>query len=254
MLPISVSQLSDAEFFMERISQQRPGEIAHRVIARSRDIVGAIWRRVDDPDAFLRLVRGVIHVGANAGQERDIYASHGLYVIWIEPISEVFDQLQKNLLTLPRQRAMQYLVSDEDGKEYEFHVANNGGASSSILELNLHRDIWPDVAFESTIRLRSVTLDALVERGEIDSAMFQALVLDTQGSELLVLRGASRLLRNLQFIKAEAADFDSYLNCAKADELIDWLRPHGFVLRHQVAFARHPGGGRYYDLLFARVQ
>jgi FkbM family methyltransferase len=214
----------------------------------------AIWRRAENPDAFLRQVRGIIHVGANTGQEREIYASRGLSVIWIEPVPKVFDQLQKNLRTLPRQYAMQYLVSDKDGKEYDLHIANNGGASSSILELNLHRDIWPDVAFESTVRLRSVTLDAMVERGEIDSALFQALVLDTQGSELLVLQGAPRLLGSLQFIKTEAADFDSYLDCAKVDDLIAYLRPHGFFLRYQVAFARHPEGGRYYDLLFARAR
>lgn len=237
---------------MESIGKQGLGGIAHRGVERFRDMLGAVWRRIHNPDAFLKRVRGIIHVGANAGQEREIYASHGLSAIWIEPNSAVFDQLQKNLLTFPRQRALRYLISGEDGKEYDFHIANNSGESSSILDLNLHRDIWPDVAFESTVRLRSVTLDALVERGEIDPAKFQALILDTQGSELLVLQGASRLLRSLQFIKTEAADFEAYSNCAKVDDLIAHLRPHGFLLRHRVMFAKHPQGGRYYDLLFVR--
>jgi hypothetical protein len=37
------------------------------------------------PQAYLAKCHGVIHVGANAGQERDLYAAHGLSVVWIEP-------------------------------------------------------------------------------------------------------------------------------------------------------------------------
>lgn len=41
-------------------------------------------------NSFLSKGRGVIHVGANAGQERELYAAFGLHVIWIEPIPDVF--------------------------------------------------------------------------------------------------------------------------------------------------------------------
>ena len=37
--------------------------------------------------------RGVIHVGANSGQERKVYARLGLDVLWIEPIPGVFAEL-----------------------------------------------------------------------------------------------------------------------------------------------------------------
>src|SRR5512142_1548427 len=49
------------------------------------------------PDAFLRRVRGVVHVGANTGQERDTYEKFGLDVLWIEPIPDVFQQLKTYL-------------------------------------------------------------------------------------------------------------------------------------------------------------
>src|SRR5215472_4628952 len=42
-----------------------------------------------NPDSFLRGVSGVIHVGANTGQERELYEKFGLHVVWIEPIPEV---------------------------------------------------------------------------------------------------------------------------------------------------------------------
>jgi FkbM family methyltransferase len=237
----------------ERIRKHGLAGLARRGLARPKDACRAVFGSTEAADTFLGRIGGLIHVGANVGQERDIYASFGLSVLWIEPISDVFDQLEKNIADFPKQRALRGLISDEDGKEYDFHIANNGGASSSILEARLHRDIWPDVTFDVTVRLRSVTLDALVDRGEIEPAKFQALVLDTQGSELLVLRGARRLLRGLQFVKVEAADFESYAGCAKVDDLISHLCPHGFVLRHRVAFATHSHGGCYYDLLFSRA-
>ena len=39
-----------------------------------------------DGDRFLKEVSGVVHVGANTGQERGIYDKLSLDVIWIEPI------------------------------------------------------------------------------------------------------------------------------------------------------------------------
>ena len=48
-----------------------------------------------DPDAFLHQVSGVVHVGANTGQERDLYQTLGLRVCSIEPIPDVFARLQQ---------------------------------------------------------------------------------------------------------------------------------------------------------------
>ena len=40
---------------------------------------------MSDGKQFLADARGVIHVGANVGQERDLYAAYRLPVVWIEP-------------------------------------------------------------------------------------------------------------------------------------------------------------------------
>jgi len=126
-----------------------------------------------------------------------LYDQYGLRVIWIEPIPDVFKTLQANVARFPRQRALQYLITDRDNAEYPFHVANNGGASSSVLDLSLHRDIWPQVGYERTITLRSKTLATVISEEYIDACEYDALVMDTQGSELLVLQGAASILPNL---------------------------------------------------------
>ena len=52
----------------------------------AKRVISKIRRTLYPEDAFLRKVSGVIHVGANLGQERAHYARFRLDVVWIEPI------------------------------------------------------------------------------------------------------------------------------------------------------------------------
>ena len=101
---------------------------------------------------LLRRSRGVIHVGANLGQERHFYDGLGLRVLWIEPIPDVYGALVKNLAEFPKQSAIKALITDKNGDNILFHLSNNGGQSSSIFDLHLHEDIWPDVQFVSDLQ------------------------------------------------------------------------------------------------------
>jgi FkbM family methyltransferase len=201
---------------------------------------------------FLRDVSGVIHVGAHTGQERQLYAQYGLRVLWIEPLGELFAELERNIADLPEQRAVRALVTDEDGAEYAFNVASNAGGSSSILPLKLHADIWPEVTFTRTIALRGTTLPTLLQTAGIDSRAYDALVMDTQGSELLVLRGAAALLSQLKYIRTEVADFEAYEGCCQLADIESFLAAHGFRERIRKVIARHPTGGGYYDIVYER--
>ncbi len=63
-------------------------------------------------------------------------------------------------------------------------VSNNEGQSSSILDFKYHKDIWPHVDFVGEIEMRSVTLPSAPALNNIDVSLYNALVMDTQGSEL----------------------------------------------------------------------
>jgi FkbM family methyltransferase len=205
-----------------------------------------------DPNRFLRSARGVVHVGANVGQERELYRRHDLDVLWIEPIPDVFAQLVANIDGLPRQRAIECLVTDRDGAAYEFNVANNGGESSSILPLKEHRDVWPKVDFTKTIELKSRTLATLFASEGIDPQGYDALVMDTQGSELLVLQGAEPVLQHFRFIKSEVPDFEAYAGCARLDDIARYLDARGYTELSRYCFATRAGGGRYYDVVYGK--
>lgn len=217
------------------------------------------WRRLLqlgrlDPDAvWLRRLHGVIHVGANTGQERALYHQYRLPVVWIEPIPEVFARLQANIAGLPAQRAVQALVADEEGRSVAFHVASNDGLSSSMLDLAGHRELWPQVGYRRTLELRTTTLDALVRDGAIAPADgFDALVMDTQGSELQVLRGATALLAHIDYLQTEAADFEAYAGGCRLAELDEFLRARGFEELRRTRFAARAGLGAYYDVVYRR--
>ena len=166
---------------------------------------------------------------------------------------EVFARLQANLAGIAGQSALCALIADAEGREVDFHVASNDGLSSSMLELGRHKEVWPEVNYQRTLKMRTTTLDAMVRDGRIGAVeAFNGLVMDTQGSELLVLKGAGALLRHIDFIKTEAADFESYVGCCQLAELDAFLREQGFAEYRRYRFASRPGLGAYYDVIYRR--
>jgi len=231
--------------FHNEILKEIPINIAKRAINKLRRVL---------LDSFMKEVPGIIHIGANDGAERERYRSLGLNVLWIEPIPATFEALCANIAGFPKQRACRYLLAAEDGKEYTFHVANNGGRSSSILDLAMHREIWPDVEFTDELKIPSITLARLAEIEQLDLREYGALVLDTQGSELLVLQGAAPILDRFRFVKTEVADFEAYAGCCQLPELTEFMRQHGFVLSAKAPFAyTHDKVGTCFDVLYRRV-
>jgi FkbM family methyltransferase len=206
------------------------------------------------PNRFLKAGRGVIHVGANKGQERFLYADYGLKVAWVEPIPDIFRELQSNLTDFPGQTAYNCLIAAEDGKKYQFHISDNEGSSSSILEPNTQMSYpWKDVGFLRSIEMESLSLPTFIRTHGIDLASFDMLVLDTQGAELLVLEGAKEILSSFRYIQCEAVNYDVYHGCCQLPELDAFLSKQGFRQKGRFITARAPKGGRQWDVLYQRV-
>jgi len=199
-------------------------------------------------------ISGIVHVGANRGQETELYAKYDLDVLWVEPIPEVFEQLMHTIKKHKRQKAFQALITDVDDQIYQFNIANNNGASSSILQLKEHKEIWPDVHFNRTISLKSSTLSTLFKQAQIDPTKYQALVMDTQGSELLVLKGSLPLLKYFKFIKTEVADFEAYEDCCQLKDINDFMVSNGFKEYYRQQFAKPTkSGGKYYNIIYTQT-
>ncbi len=206
-----------------------------------------------NPDRFFKDSIGVIHVGANIGQERNFYQKHALDVIWIEPIPEVFEVLSHNISSFNRQKAYKYLVTDKNDMTYNFNIANNFGASSSILNIKHHKDIWPNIFYERSIELKSITLKKFIHDENINIEKYNTLVMDTQGSELLVLKGAEDLLLKFKYIKTEVPDFEAYAGCCQIKDIENFLRSFGFKELTRFKFASRPEKGSYYNIVYKKL-
>lgn len=206
-----------------------------------------------DHEPWLKQVHGVIHVGANIGQERQLYRKRGLRVLWIEPIPEVFAVLQRHIAGLAGQQAVQALITERAGDEHELRVASNQGGSSSILPMKRHAELWPEVRYERTLRLRSESLPSLFERLQLRPQDYDFLTLDTQGSELMVLRGAVPMLPGFRFVKVEVADFEAYAGGCLLRDVERFFTAHGFVEHARHRFATRPGVGSMYDIVYRRA-
>ncbi len=100
--------------------------------------------------------------------------------------------------------------------------------------------------------MNSVTLTSLFKNESIDATKYQALIMDTQGSEMLVLKGSVPLLENFKYIKTEVADFESYDGCCQLHEMIEFMTEHGFKEHDRTKFSQRAQGGSYYDITFKK--
>lgn len=102
-------------------------------------------------------------------------------------------------------------------------MANNRAGSSSIFPFKDHVKMFPTVQMTHTIELYSATFKTFIRNECIDLQGYDFLVLDTQGSELLILRGAGELLSLFKYVQVEVADFEAYDGCCLANEVDEYL-------------------------------
>lgn len=204
-------------------------------------------------------LKGVIHVGASTGQETGdsgirLYDEYNLNVIWIEPIEEVYNVLNNNIQNYPKQKSFMQLVTDEDDKNYDFYITNNNGESSSIFELKEHKKSWPTVHCVEKRNIKGKTLSTLLSENNIDLDDYDYMLLDTQGSELLVLKGAVDILKKIDYVNLEVADFDSYDGCCKLKEVEEFFTEIGYKRIELMPWNIHYDDGDYYTAIYGRIK
>ena len=201
---------------------------------------------------FLNDVVGVIHIGASSGQERFRYKENNLNVIWIEAIPKIFKLLEKNIASFKKQQAYQALITNKK-TNITFHIASNNGESSSIFLPKLHEKLFPKVTFSKKIKLKSISFSDFITKNKINLKFYNSMVLDTQGSELLILMGAKDYLPNFKYVKTEVADFESYKGCAKFNELNSFMLKNGFRIFFKHKFYSKLLIGSYYDVTYKNI-
>jgi FkbM family methyltransferase len=169
---------------------------------------------------------GVLHVGANVGEEIPEYHKIGVRdMIFIEANPNIFQVLQKKCSRFPEIVCYNNCISDVDGETVDFHIANNAGQSSSFLELGTHKEMHPDVKYIRHLQMKTVRLDTLLKG--IDSK-FDFLNMDLQGAEGHALRGMGDILHQFRYLYLECNKTEVYKGCMQLPEMDDYLKAYGF--------------------------
>ena len=196
-------------------------------------------------DKYLTNKRGVIHVGANTGQERDWYVIQEFeQVLWFEPDVRSFRQLLDNIKGYKNQMAFNIGIHDEI-KSAILHISNNAGESSSILEFGTHSKYHPDVKYIEDQEVRLMRMDNFLFLTGRDINDFNFLNVDVQGVELNVIKSFGSLLNKLDYIYAEINDEELYKGCALVDEIDSYVAQYGFERKETVMTKSHWGDAFY---------
>lgn len=172
-------------------------------------------------------------------------------VIWIEADPNMFKIGKKNLLDKKYigQKIYNYLVTNRNNISYYFNIANNGGNSSSLYTLNKLEKLYPGLKYVKKVKLRSKTLTEIFKIEKIDIYKYQTLIIDTEGSELLILKGAKELLPHFKFIKLEVADFALFQENVGSQKIRKFLNKFNFIEIKRTEIYKN-SLGRVFDILY----
>ena len=169
-----------------------------------------------------------MHIGAHTGEEREDYHNMGVEnVVWVEADPKTFHTLETNLERFENQKCYCFAATDKDGEELNFYVANNG-ESSSILEMDTHLHHHPGIKVIEEKTVKTKTLDSFLKEESINIQNYNFLNLDIQGAELMALKGMLNSLEYIDYIYSEVNDSEVYKDCAKIDEIDEFLSGFGF--------------------------
>jgi FkbM family methyltransferase len=166
----------------------------------------------------------LIDVGVGAGTGGLYEAFPEAHLVLIEPLEEFKPDLDR----IVSEHGGEYLITAAGAREGSatLNVEPHRLQLSSILESNMPRD-WADKPMEVR-EIPITTLDGLCEQKGWRSPY--GLKIDTEGYEYEIIRGATRLLRETQFVIAELHLFGSFENGYCFADFIALMQSHGFHL------------------------
>jgi FkbM family methyltransferase len=178
--------------------------------------------------------RGIVHVGAHVAEEMELYLELGpALIVWVEAdpaqAMRLGSAIRRRQAPI-RQIAVEALIADVDGREFDFHRFSNKGQSSSVFRAtSALYDHWPDVRETGEVlRLTSSRLDTALRGASVSPDEIDVLVLDIQGAELMALAGAGDYLGHAEFVETEVSQEEIYQGAPQADAVEAALAEHGF--------------------------
>lgn len=181
--------------------------------------------------------KGVIHVGANDGEEFVYYKSMGIKnLCGFEPLKKPFKQFQ---IDHPDVLKFQLGWGAASGR-YGINVTENDKASSILSVVDIEGDWREHPVFKDwNMGQWPVVGKEIIEVVEYGKWMkkeqpynpedYNFLNMDIQGMELIALRGMGKQLDYFDALVIECSEEPVYVGEEPATEVVDWLKGKGFI-------------------------
>jgi FkbM family methyltransferase len=178
--------------------------------------------------------KGLIQVGAHWCEEHEVYVELGISdFVYIEPCRDAFkkmcEKFEVNIINdnevdgtmVVTESAVLFNVAcgEMDCESVMYVSHNNQGQSNSLLKPNLHLVQHKEVVFNDAELVKVKQLDNL----PFDNKDYNFLVMDCQGFEGNILKGATETLKNIDYIYTEVNRDSTYENNMLIDEIDELL-------------------------------
>ena len=190
--------------------------------------------RLEDVDKLGIHPNAILDIGAHSGQfhgwAKRVWPASPVFMIESNPLHE---QQLKNMTFMMDDDYLIAALGDEE-REVTFYTRSDKPhteGNSYYKEVN-YWDI-PQLVHESKVKLQ--TLDSLFE----DDSLFDLIKIDTQGSELDILKGGKKLVSKSKAIILEVSFIEHNLGAPTDKETIDYMNSIGFEEKMSI--------GEHYD-------
>jgi 2-O-methyltransferase len=175
----------------------------------------------------------IVEAGAFNGKDSVLLANFWQqgHVHSFEPVPELYARVVEATKNCNNISTYQVALADKEGAT-DFYISSfkassdRPSASSSLLAPTGHLTAWPRIKFKKKISVPTITIDAWAEKNSIDHVDF--LWLDTQGSELSILKSAPRVLKTVKAMLLEVEFVELYKDQPLFADVKTWLEANGF--------------------------
>jgi FkbM family methyltransferase len=191
-------------------------------------------------------VRGVVHVGANSGQEIGWYLEQGCRpVLCFEPHPDAVERARQQWSGSSDISYVQCALGAESAT-LTFYVPADGDdqKTSRYLAIPTEDHDWTEQSVGGAMEIPVVRFDDWVNQNRVSLAPYNALVVDVQGMEMEVLEGCGAYLEYFDFLCVELSAAPLYVGELPAEEVVRFLDRRGF--RQVTPIEQHE------DVLFIR--
>jgi FkbM family methyltransferase len=175
---------------------------------------------------------GVIHLGAHKAEELKLYKKLNIKnVLLYEANKKLINYLKFKSVIYSFLFNMNIKIINKviyDKKSMcKLNITSNS-QSSSILDLGIHKELYPDIVKKEAVLVEGNTLDDEFSNF-YDIKNYNFLNIDIQGAELLALSGAQTILSKLDIIYTEINYDYVYKNCALVSDIDNLLKKYNFI-------------------------